>query len=224
MEQLDENLWIGRYPHSVLGVDFGRNVTVIRLRSGRLVMHSMAPFSSHDVEQIRLHGEPGWLVEATMFHDTYAKHGRDAFPGIPFLGPRDFERIVDFSAQPLLPVPPRWRGELEVFLVGGMPRVREHVCLHIPSRTLIVADLLFHFPRIQSGWDHFVFRHFAGLKRHPAISRMFRLFIRNRDAFRDSMATIQALDFDRVVVGHGSVIERDGKQLLARALSDAGLV
>ncbi len=224
MKQLDENIWIECYPLSVLGAACGRNVTVVRLQSGLLVVHSMAPFSAWDVAQIRAIGEPGWLMEATMFHDTYAKQGRVAFPGIPFLGPGGFQRLVDFSAQLLLPAPPEWRGELEVFPVGGLPRPREHVCLHVPSRTLIVADLLFNFPPGENGWDRFFRRYLAGLKRYPAMSRIFRFCIRNRNAFRVSMATICALDFDRIVVGHGSAIERNGKELLTRALDDAGLI
>ena len=223
MKRLDENLWIGSYPLSVLGADYGRNVTVIRLRSGRLVVHSMAPFVSRDVEHIRALGEPGWLVEATMFHDTYARHGRDSFPGLPFLGPGGFHRNVGFPTQPLLPVPREWRGELEVFVVGGVPRIREHVFHHIPSRTLIVADLLFNFPSVEKGWDRFFHRHVAGLHRYPGMSRIFRFCIRNREAFVASMASICALDFDRIIVGHGSVIERNGKAILSGALEGAGL-
>jgi hypothetical protein len=38
------------------------------------------------------------------------------------------------------------------------------------------------------------------------------------------MTAVLAADFDRIIVGHGRVIERDGKPLLRRALGDAGVL
>ena len=38
------------------------------------------------------------------------------------------------------------------------------------------------------------------------------------------MTALLTADFDRIIVGHGRVIERDGKALLRRALEDAGLL
>ena len=58
MKQLADNLWVNAYPLSILGTAHGRTVTIIRLPSRRLVLHSMAPFSPDDVAQIRALGEP----------------------------------------------------------------------------------------------------------------------------------------------------------------------
>jgi hypothetical protein len=159
-----------------------------------------------------------------LFHDTYARKGRDTFPGVPFLASEGFNEVVDFTTQPLLPAPIEWSGELHVFAVAGVPRLNEHLFLHIPSRTLIVADLLFNFATDEKGWDHFFHRYLAGIKRYPGLSRLFRLCIRDRSAFRTSMTALLSLDFDRIIVGHGRVIERDGKALLRRALEDVGLL
>lgn len=223
MKQLDENLWIQSYPLSVLGTAHGRTVTVIRLPSGQLIVHSMAPFTADDVRTIRALGEPAWLVEAMLMHDTYARAGRETFPGIPFHAPEGFEAIVKFPTKPLLPAPAAWSGQVEVLAIAGAPRLNEHVCLHVPSRTLIVADLVLNFSPDETGWDRFFHRFLAGLKRYPAMSRVFRFFIRDQAAFRASMDEVLRRDFDRIIVGHGRVIERDGKSLLTRALADAGL-
>ena len=224
MKQLAENLWVKTYPLGVLGTDHGRTLTILRVASGRLVLHSMAPFSPSDLAEIRALGEPSWLVESMMLHDTYARRGRDSFPGVPFLAPEGFHKIVDFPTQPLLPAPAQWSGELEVFPIAGIPRLKEHLFLHVPSRTLIVADLLFNFAPDEKGWNHFFHRYIAGIKRYPGLSRIFRLCIRDRSAFRTSMTALLTTDFDRIIVGHGRVIERDGKPLLKRALEDADLL
>lgn len=224
MTRLDDQLWIKRYPLSVLGTQHGRNVTVIRLTSGKTVIHSMAPFPASDAESIRQLGPPGWLVESMLLHDTYAQEGRATFPGVPFLGPPGFSEVVGFPTEPLSPAPAEWAGEIEVIPIEGAPKLQEHAVLHLPSRTLIVADLIFNFRADERGWDRFFHRHIAGFLRYPGMSRIFRLFIKDREAFRASIARVMAWDFDRIIVGHGEVIERDGKALLQRGLEDAGLL
>ncbi|MGV3660892.1 MAG: hypothetical protein ACO1TE_11950 [Prosthecobacter sp.] len=224
MKQLAENLWLLQYPLSVLGTAHGRNVTVIRLRSGKLIIHSMAPFPVADVAAIHALGEPGWLLESMLLHDTYAKEGRGCFPGLPFLGPPGFSEVVKFPTLPLLPAPPEWHGEVEVFSIEGAPMIKEHAVLHVPTHTLIVADLIFNFSPDERGWNRFFHRHIAGFKRYPGMSRIFKLCIRDRAAFQTSMVKILQQDFDRIIVGHGNVIESDGRALLQRGLRDAGVM
>ena len=84
MNAIAENLWTMQYPLTMLGVHINRTVTLIKLRSGELVIHSTAPFSPEDVASISALGEPAYLVEALNTHDTFAKEGHAAFPNIPF--------------------------------------------------------------------------------------------------------------------------------------------
>jgi hypothetical protein len=222
MRKLAENLWTKAYPLSVLGTKHGRTVTVIRLASGKVILHSMAPFSAVDVEEIRSIGQPAWLVEAMLLHDTYAQKGRETFPDVPFLGPPGFSEVVGFPIQPLLPAPEEWSGEIDVIEIKGAPRLKEHVLVHRPSRTLIVADLIFNFSPQEGGWDRFFHRYIARFKRYPGMSRIFRLCISDKPAFQDSLSQLMALDFDRIIVGHGNVIQSEGKVLLRSGLRDAG--
>ena len=87
-------------------------------------------------------GKPGWLLDAMLRHDTFAKQGREAFPRIPFLAPEGFTEVVGFPTEPLIPAPAAWGDELKVLRLEGIPSMREHVVFHRSSRTLIVADLL----------------------------------------------------------------------------------
>ncbi|HEY1121841.1 MAG TPA: hypothetical protein VGE67_09580 [Haloferula sp.] len=224
MKALSGDLWTLRYPLKILGTSHGRTVTVIRLSTGKLVIHSMAPFSTDDLDAVRRVGDPAWLVEAMLMHDTYAKYGRDLFPELPFLGPPGFDKVVGFHTLPLLPTPPEWDGELKVIRLRGAPKLEEHAFFHAPSRTLIIADLVFNFRPDEGPWNHFFHRHLAGMKRYPGMSRIFRWCIADKSAFRESIGEVMALDFDRIIPGHGEVIETEGKAKLARALGDAGLV
>lgn len=222
MIQLGENLWFLSYPMKMLGLDFRRNVSVIRLASGELVIHSTGPFTADDVTSISAVGKPGWIVDVMLRHDTFSKEGRDAFPGIPFLAPPGFGEHVEFPVEPILPAP--WGDELQVIEVGGIPSVREHVFFHPVSRTLIVADLVFNFPPDLPFWNEIVLKLAITGDHHLGMSVPFKSAIKDGDAFKASIAKILAWDFDRVVVGHGVTIENGGKPKLTAVFEKEGYV
>lgn len=226
IENIAENLWVRRYPLSLLGADAGRTVTLLRLpASGELVIHSSGPFSAADAAEFRTLGTPGWLVEATNVHDTFARAGAAAFPDLPYLGPPGFARVAGVPARSLAEPPTAWAGVIDVLALGGVPRVREHVFLHRPTRTLIVADLVFNVGPAVSGWTRFLLRWAADLRGGPGVSRVFRrLAVREVGALRASLETMLAWDFDRVIVGHGDIIARDGKARVTAALAAAGFL
>jgi len=222
MIALSDNLWLFTYPQRRLGVDLRRNVTVIRLSSGRLVIHSTGPFSPGDVGIIQGLGTPGWLVEAMLQHDTYAKEGREAFPDVPFLAPMGFSEHVGFLTYPLIPPPPEWGTELEVLRVDGVENYEEHVCYHRESRTLIVADLVFNFGPDEPMWTELMLKAAVGSEHNPGMSRPFKYSIKDKDAFMKSMECMMDWDFDRVIVGHGDVLETAGKAKVSSMLRNAG--
>jgi hypothetical protein len=224
MNAIAPGLWTLRYPLSILGTGHGRTVTIIRLASGKLILHSMAPFTAADIGAIRSLGEPAWLLESMLLHDTYAAEGRQAFPDLPFLGPPGFAEVVKFPVQALIPAPAEWADEIQVIRLAGAPQLEEHLILHRPTGTLILADLIFNFPADERGWNRFFHRHIAGFHRYPGMSRIFKWCIKDRAAFRESLEEVLACDFDRIIPGHGELIEHDGKALLQRAMQDAGLL
>lgn len=218
MEKLTEQIRVMHYPLTLGGTQIGRRVTLIRLTSGELVVHSTAPFSKEDVAAISNFGSPSALVDATFFHDTFARQGKESFHDVPYFKPSGFEVATGVTALSLSEPPKSWRGELEVLPLEGIPKVREHVFFHPASRTLIVADLVFNLGPTANWWTRFFFKNIPGIPHPPGVSRIFRTFIRDRAAFGRSVRTMMKLDFDRVIVGHGDIIERDGKAKMATAL------
>ena len=222
MKELAQNLWVMPYPLRLLGADLGRVVTIVRLHSGELVIHSTGPFTAEDVAAIQHLGKPSWLLEAMLWHDTFARQGHETFPNIPFLAPEGFSELVGFPTEPLIPAPAAWANELEILRLEGIPRFWEHVVFHRPSGTLIVGDLLFNFGPETSPWTRFLVLCAVGSKHHPGMSRPFRMVIRDKAAFQRSMEAVMRWEFDRVIVGHGEIIQSDGKPQLSDALKAAG--
>ena len=221
MKPLAENLWLLRYPLKLLGADLNRNVTVIRLGSGDLVIHSTGPFTVDDQAEIHLHGRPRWIMDVMARHDTFAREGRAAFPAATYLAPEGFSETVGFPTQPLVNQP-EWNGEIEVLLLEGVPGMKEHVILHRPSRTLIVADLMFNFGPAAPTWTHLLMYGAVGAKHNPGMARSMRLTVKDKAALLASLARMMAWDFDRLIVGHGDPIETGAKARVADALRRVG--
>ncbi len=221
MKQLADNLWFLQYELSLLGADLHRNVSVLRLGSGDLVIHSTGPFTPEDVAAIRALGTPRWMMDVMMRHDTFAKQGVEAFPEAVYLGPEGFSEVVGFPVKPLINQP-EWHGELEVLPLAGVPSMKEHVVFHSPSRTLIVADLFFDFGPDESAWTNFLMLLAVGKHHHPGVPRPLRMSVKDKEAFQGSLATMMAWDFDRLIPGHGDVIDTGAKSRVAEALKTAG--
>lgn len=221
-QPLAENLWLLAYPLKMLGADLRRNVTLIRLQSGKLVIHSTAPFSPEDVAAIRNLGEPGWLLDGILRHDTFAEEGRLAFMGIPYLAPEGFSELIGFATTPIVPTPVEWDGELLALEIQGSPEARDTALFHIPSRTLILTELVFNFGDDEPIWTELLLHAAVGGEHHPGMSRPVKAGVKDETAFRNSLAAILEWDFDRVIVGHGDVMEQDGKEKLRTALTAAG--
>jgi len=221
-QPITDDVWLLAFPLKVLGADLRRNVTVVRLLSGKLLIHSTAPFSPADVAVIRQLGEPGWLLDGVLRHDTFAHEGRNAFPGIPYLAPPGFTEQAGVETIPLVPCPDEWLGKLRALEIQGMPEMRDTVILHEPSGTLIITELLFNFGDDQPIWTELLLRAAIGGEHHPGMSRPFKHAVKDEAAFIASVRTILEWNFDRIIVGHGDVIERDGKARLRGALGHAG--
>ena len=222
--RITDDVTLISFPWRTLGIDFRRNVTLLRLADGRVVVHSTAPFTEQDIAAIRRFGEPGWLVEATLMHDTFAKEGRAALPNIPYLAPEGFAKASGVQTESLLPPPRDWDGEIDVFKIDGV-RMNEHALFHRRSRTLVVADLFFSFPEETSGWPRFFVRHLMRLPRLFGISSFYRgLIIQDKLAFERSMCALLNLDFERLLVAHYEPIETEAKRVVEEAVANAELL
>lgn len=216
--QLADDVVVMSFPLRFFGIDFGRNVTLLRLGDRRVVIHSTAPFTEKDVAAIRAFGEPAWLVDATLLHDTFAKEGTAALPGVPYLAPNGFAEISGVATQSLDAPPPDWANEIQVMRIEGT-RKAEHVFFHRRSGTLVVADLFFSFPAETRGWARFFARRMMGLP--PSLfgmSRFFRMLINDKDAFERSIRRMLEWDFERVVVAHREPLETGAKKAVEEAL------
>ena len=110
-----------------------------------------------------------------------------------------------------------WHGDLSYVLVQGIPRLNECVFFHRPSKTLIVADLFFNITEECPAIIKIAAR-LGGFYQKMAIPLdIRRVLIRDRKAFAGSMREVRSLDFDNIIVGHGTNTIGGGAEAFKRA-------
>ena len=125
-------------------------MTVIRLADGSLFLHSPVPPTEELVNAVRACGEVAYLVSPNLFHHLSLGLWAELFPDARVIAsPRLRDRVQDVTFHDdLTETPdPAWADVLDQTIVTGNRLVDEVVFLHTPSRTLIVADICFHFTK-----------------------------------------------------------------------------
>lgn len=223
LKSIAPDLWVMSFPLKMLGADLQRNVTLMRLPSRKVIIHSTAPFGAIDIETIDRIGEPVWLLDVLLRHDTFSAEGSDAFPAAKYLVPDGFE-AHGVATRPLLPPPPEWEGEVMVAPVNGVPSYGEIAVFHRASRTLVVGDLLFNFRNKRPFWTKLLMKlGCVNGKFNPGVSRPFKNAIEDEAAFAASLRGILEWDFDRIIVGHGDPIAKGGREKLRAAFKAVGI-
>src|SRR5690349_13492287 len=72
LQALAEDLWTSSAPHRWIGLHLGTRMTVIRLSSGRLLLHSPVPITSGLRAEIAALGSVAHIVCPNRYHPTYA--------------------------------------------------------------------------------------------------------------------------------------------------------
>lgn len=197
--------------------DIGTRMTVLRVRGG-LFLHSPVAANLETRRAVDALGTVQWIVAPNKAHHRYAGEWKRAYPearlyGAPGLPAKRFD--VDFDA--LLEDEPAlaWQGAIDQLVFQGAPSVNEVVFCHRASRTLLLTDLAMNFlaPRSLGRRLWIALTDSRGFGPH----RITRWAIRDRAAARASVERILALDFDRITVTHGAVMESGGKEAFRRA-------
>ena len=222
LTRLSENLWIAEAPQKVMGFDFGTRMTVIRLRSGDLLLHSPIPINNSLKAELDDIGKVKYLIGSNRFHHLYIGGCMESFPQAEAWGaPGLPEKRKDIKFTGVIESATVFGsgGEVQHMLFEGMPVMNEVVFYHPESRTLIVSDMLFNFPKdVSFGFG--LFLRLFGLYGGPCLSWLERLFlIKDRGKARESAEKVLAMDFDRVVLAHGDIIPTGAKEIVREAYS-----
>jgi hypothetical protein len=205
------------------GVRIGTRTSLVRLRDGRLWVHSPGPVGDAGFEAIAKLGEVAHVVAPNLLHNLFVKEWLARHPGTTLHAPVGFEqKLANTPFEPLTDTAPAaWAGAIDQVPVAGAPRMNETAFVHRASRTLLLTDLCFNLQRSDSFATR-LFLRVAGALGRFGPSRFARFLMKDKPAVRKSVDRILALDFDRVIVTHGEVLERGGHEAFRQAFAWLG--
>lgn len=217
------------------GAHMDTRSVALALPGGEVMVWSPLDFDEEAAHRIDALGQVRHLVAPNLLHHLYLDRAQVRWPGATAWGPKGLadkrpslvvDRLLDDrrashekrAAAAEAEDVDDWPEDVLALAIDGMPSLREWVLLHRSSRTLLVADLVFHRPTAHNSFTRLFFR-LAGTYERFAQSRLFLSFVRDRPAYRQSLHAVLELDFDRLVMAHGEVVERDAVARLAAALN-----
>lgn len=216
-DRLHDDLWTYHVDLATAGLPLGRRMAAVRADRRFMLIGPLVP-DDEALSELDGAGAVAALVVPSAFHNRFVRRSAERWATARVLlsaGARRESLPEDRLESLPATTPAPWTGTLSTIPLDGMPRVLESVFVHRPSGTLIVADLCFHLtPRYP--WTTRALFRLAGAYPGVRMSRLFRGFIRDRDAFRASLDRVLDHEFDRIVVSHGETVDSGGRAAVER--------
>ncbi len=219
MQQLAEDLYFADAPLRFAGVEMGARMTVVRLSSGGLLLHSPIKASPELVAEVQALGPVAYLLAPNKLHHLFVGEWKSAVPEAKvFVAPGLETKRADLAIDGLCGADPEpgWADTLDQTSLDGFPFANEIVFFHRASGTLIASDLAFNIDETMPFLTRAFFR-LAGTFGQLAPTLLERVLVRDKAAFGHSLNRIFAWPFERVIVAHGSISETGGRESLLKA-------
>lgn len=211
MREVTEGVHVVEAPQRFLGLEVGARMTVLRVGDDLLVHSPVAV----DPALVAPLGRLRWVVAPNRLHHLHAgpwlAAGAEgwAAPGLAEKRPDlRFAGALDGAVAP-------FGSDVSVLPMRCFPFTNEVVLLHRPSRTLVVTDLVFNLGASAPWLTRAAFTALGGYPgcRTTIVERLGF----DRPTARAELSNLLDLDFDRLIMAHGEVIEAGGRDALAGA-------
>ena len=214
LQEVDDGIWAVAAPQKFLGLHLGTRMTVVRLASGGLWIHSPIALSDELRGEVADLGPVEHIVGPNLYHHLRLGEWVEAFGnaklhGAPGLAKKRGD--LSFHGELADGVAPWGDDLLPVAIRGTM--LRETVFVHPKTRSLIATDLIENFDT-SDHWGTRMYLKLGGIHGKIGVSRPLRLAYRKRDEVREDLERVLAHDFDRIVICHGAIIEGDAHDKL----------
>jgi hypothetical protein len=211
----------------MMGLDLPVRMTVIRLSSGEVWLHSPTRWDRRLQNAIEAVGPIGHLVAPSAAHWVFIKDWQQHCPeavtwAAPKLGDRAQvnKAAVRFDNELGERPPAAWVGEMEQTIIPGGGGFREVAFFHKPSRTLLLTDLIVNLEPEKLPVATRLFAKLTGTLapdgKAPAYLRLI-IGLQRREAAA-AAARLVAWAPERVIFAHGRWFERGGTAAIKRSL------
>ena len=227
LKRVAENVWVvDSGPVKAFGLRLPSRMTVIRLASGAMWLHSPTRFSESLRGEIEAIGPIQHLVAPNVAHWTFLKEWQARCPGpttsaAPNLRERSQVKAAGIRLDRDLTeeAPADWADEIEHAIVPGGFGFREVAFFHRPSGTLILTDLIENLETEKLPFATKIFAIVTGA-RNGTTPTQIRLALRpRRKEAAEIVRRIIRWRPERVIFAHGRIFDQDGTSELKRAMA-----
>ena len=198
----------------------------MRLAGGGLWVHSPTELPSSLKSEIDSLGPVEHLIAPNRIHYWWLGDWAEAFPGAAtYAAPgvrkqaRGKDRFADYHADLTPGAAYPWSGEIEMLLVPGS-YLTEAVFFHVPTRTLILTDLIQNYETCKIANPFFRFMSRLSGAVHPDGKMPVDLrstFVKHRKQMGSAVRTMISWAPERIIFAHGRWYETNAVAELRRA-------
>jgi hypothetical protein len=227
LKRVAENVWVvDSGPMNAMGLSLPVRMSVVRLASGGMWLHSPTRFDERLREEIEAIGPIQHLVAPNIAHWSFLKDWQTQCAGATtWAAPKLRERAqvkakgVRLDRDITGEAPAEWAEEIEHAIVEGAMGFREVAFFHRPSRTLLLTDLIENLETAKLPLGTRLFAVVMGA--HKGTSPLqIRLALRPRRAqAAEAVRRMIGWGPERVVFAHGRFFDRDGTRALSQAMA-----
>ncbi|KAG0707930.1 hypothetical protein DFH29DRAFT_894240 [Suillus ampliporus] len=230
IREVVKDVWIFSRPFARLGIfPMGGRSTAIKLRQGGVWVLASTPLTEDTRNKIDELGEVKYIIGADAVHHLFLGEFKRAYPNAKLIG---VEAALKSMSDKSLQFDGLWgrdppntnygfEDEIKHCYFSGF-RNKDVAFLHMPSKSLIEADLLLNLPANEQ-YSKSSSSAYINVKPdswfHRAIIKGTTV---DAEAMRRDATTVANWDFSRIIPCHGDVIETDGNEMW-RALYKASI-
>ncbi|PIE41705.1 MAG: hypothetical protein CSA49_02125 [Gammaproteobacteria bacterium] len=225
LQKIDENIWLcDGSTVSWFGMSFTTRMTIIRLDSGKLWIHSPVKVSEEIVKEVQELGEVGYLISPNKIHHLFIQDWLALYPDAKAYsspGLEEKRKDIQFDSALTDTAETDWENEIEQLIFKGSRVMEEVVFFHKKSRTLILADLIENFhPNYLTGFRKAIAKIGGVVSPNGRTPLDWRAtFIFNKAKARGSLQVMLNWQPERIVISHGECIDTDALAFLKRSFS-----
>ena len=220
LREIDRNIWVAEQPLRYFGLSVGTRMTVIRLTNSELVVISPIQVDQETIHQLNQIGDVSYIIAPNLYHYLFTSNFKALYPkamlwaapGLESKRPElAIDRIIQDGNSFLDEVEYLLFDGFRTFGLSGASPLNECVFFHLESHTLILTDTAFHFDETFPPLTQLVARAIGGYK-SLSPSLLERFATQETEKVKQAVQKVLAWNFERVIMAHGSIIEKDAKQ------------